>query len=402
MKIYAQHGAQTGEKINLGLEQSLLDGVIYSPKDISLANLKQKIKYVDSNFDNVDQLLDPQYYAALIKSDAARLGNLIKDYATYFSCAQRSHLERERSIERVLSSSIAFQRKLNLTGIIAPNILIPNSLNSIEAVIAKNFIRQTGSVAKKFKVKTPIYATLAIARDALMNIQEINEFLNDITMLDDPPDGYYIIVQSRSSDARSDIYNADVIAAWMLLNYSLSVNGFEVINGYSDLLTPLLCSVGGAAGSTGWWTNLRVFSLGRFMKSKGGGRLPIQRYLSCILLNRITFYELNSLREILPGVMNDLETDDIYDINRGSEPERNKEVLQSWEALGFLLNKVSAKDIKKSLLRLQKIIKDASIAYKKIELTGVTLDSKSNDEHLEPLLEGIKLFCSSAEIKLSQ
>lgn len=268
MKIYAQHGAQTGEKINLGLEQSLLDGVIYSPKDISLANLKQKIKYVDSNFDNVDQLLDPQYYAALIKSDAARLGNLIKDYATYFSCAQRSHLERERSIERVLSSSIAFQRKLNLTGIIAPNILIPNSLNSIEAVIAKNFIRQTGSVAKKFKVKTPIYATLAIARDALMNIQEINEFLNDITMLDDPPDGYYIIVQSRSSDARSDIYNADVIAAWMLLNYSLSVNGFEVINGYSDLLTPLLCSVG-AAGSTGWWTNLRVFSLGRFMKSKG-------------------------------------------------------------------------------------------------------------------------------------
>src|SRR5205085_961965 len=104
----------------------------------------------------------------------------------------------------------------------------------------------------------------------------------------------------------SDIYNADVIAAWMLINHTLRVNGFDVINGCSDILTPFLAASGASAGAVGWWSNLRTFSLDRFAPAAGGGRLPIPRYLSVNLLNRITFTELDALRALVPGILNGL------------------------------------------------------------------------------------------------
>ena len=83
---------------------------------------------------------------------------------------------------------------------------------------------------------------------------------------------------------------------------SKSFDGFKVINGYSDILTPFLGVAGGTAGAFGWWSNLKAFSLDRFNPSAGGGRLPIQRYLSLALLNRITFFEFNQLKTMFPAI----------------------------------------------------------------------------------------------------
>ena len=93
---------------------------------------------------------------------------------------------------------------------------------------------------------------------------------------------------------------------------------------------------GGTAGALGWWSNLKVFSLDRFAPSAGGGRLPIQRYLSLALFNRLTFFEFNQLRTLLPAVVNNLPGDALYDVANGSEPQRNMEVVQSWEAVKAL------------------------------------------------------------------
>ncbi len=151
-------------------------------------------------------------------------------------------------------------------------------------------------------------------------------------MLEARPDGFYPIIASRSSEAMSDIYHTDVVANWMMLNLSLSINGFQVVNGYSDILTPFLGAAGGAAGATGWWSNLRMFSIDRFFPS-GGGRLPIIRYLSKMLLNRITISEKDALIPFVPGVLNQLPHDQDYDPennpDHSPEPERSREVVQS-------------------------------------------------------------------------
>jgi len=399
MKLFAQHGASEGEKITEGFARGLLDGVIYSPRDVSLASLKEKLATVGAASSSAERLVDPQYYAIFLNgTEEARLGYLLEDdYASYFQPRRRSQLERESQIEKEVAAALTFQRGLNVTGIIAPNILIPNSLNSIEAVISKNFIRMAKPQYAVLKDKRPVYATLAVSRNALMDKQELVDFINEITLLDDPPDGFYVLISARNTEARSDIYNADVIAAWMFINHTLAVNGFKVINGYSDILTPFLGVAGGTAGALGWWSNLKVFSLDRFAPSAGGGRLPIQRYLSLALLNRITFSEFDQLRTMSPAVVNQLDSDALYDPAEGSVPQRNMEVIQSWEAVKTLNTRMIGADQAASLKKGQEMVRQAGLNYDLVQRL-IRLDQKSNAEHIQPLAEGLGLFAKLAEL----
>ena len=187
----------------------------------------------------------------------------------------------------------------------------------------------------------------------------------------------------------------------MFINYALTVNGFKVINGYSDMLTPFLGAAGGVAGALGWWSNLRSFSLDRFAPSAGGGRLPIQRYLSLALLNRIAFYEFDQLRKLVPSVLNNLPTDSLYDsrVGIGSEPQRNMEILQSWEAVKALNSALVAGEQTKSLMNCHAAVAKALMTYEAIQGVSIRLDGKSNAEHLQPLAEGLQLFRKLAELE---
>lgn len=394
MKLYAQHGYGEGEKTNQGLQNGIISGAVYGAKDITPDRLNDRLNEIAALTPAAGRIFDPQYYVSLIGSDPnIRLGRL-EEYP-YFAIRRRGQLESNELIADEIRKVIEFQQKLSVTSVVSPNILISRSFDSVEAVIAKNFIRNAKKVSKTFGDKRPLFATLAISREALIDFAELEGFLNDITLLNEPPDGFYLLIGARSIEARTDLYNADVIAAWMLLNYSLKINGYQVINGYSDLISPFLGAVGGDIGCTGWWSNLRTFSLDRFAPESTGGRLPVQRYLSTKLLNRITFYELDALRKIIPDVINDLSTDKNYE----GEPERAVEVLQSWEALSSLLNSLTGSgDSSKSLGNCATALKVAEDLYTSINAIPYRLDTKSDDTHLEPLREGMNLFKRRAEI----
>jgi hypothetical protein len=397
MKLFAQHGAQAGEKVTEGLSQGLLDGVVFSPRDIGIDALRSKLTEIAENWPSAERLFDPQYYAVfLADNQEARLGNLVDDYSVYLQQRRRGQLEREANVRKDVRATLEFQQPLGVTAFIAPGILIPRSLNSVETVIAKNFIRAAAEEHAELNDPRKVFATLAVSREALVDKQELIEFVNEITALEMPPHGFYLLVAARNTDARSDIYHADVIAGWMFLNHVLKLNGFEVINGYSDILTPFLGAAGGAAGCLGWWSNLRAFSMARFSPSEGGGRLPIQRYLSVGLLNRITYFELNAVRSLrLPGILNGLPLDELYPADDGSSPERAKEVLQSWEAVRELNRQLVPSDSNESLRRCAKAVTKAGQIY---DIIPLPLDGKSNREHLESLREGMQLYARLAEI----
>jgi hypothetical protein len=395
MKLYAQHGFGDGEKISIGLEEGLIEGVVFGAKDISPEKLREKLDQANELSPNAARLLDPQFYVSLLGGGTnLRLGSL-EEYP-YFRPYRRSQLELTERVGEVLQGALEFQASLPLSGIIAPNILISRSFDSAESVIAKNFIRATGERYGRLRDQRPVYATLAVSREALLEKSQLQEFLADITLLDNPPDGFYLLVGASSSEARTEIFHADIIAGWLLLNYSLAINGFEVVNGYADRLTPFLCAVGGTAGCSGWFNTLRTFSLDRFAPAATGGRLPVQRYLSNRLLNRITFIELNGLRLFLPEVVNGLAHD--ADFPTDEEPQRNREVLQSWEALKALLNGLTAGDVTGNLAKCEAAIAQARDAYARISAARVPLDAKSGADHLQALSEGIKLFRELAEL----
>jgi hypothetical protein len=410
MKLYAQHGASQGEKTVRGIEKRYIDGVIYSPRDISFTRLQEQIKEIKRKYNQADQFFDPQYYAAYnVSNSDARLGYLVssKEYATYFRQRRRRDLEQDSEmLKQDIADCLNFQKQLKMSGFMSPNILISNSLDSIEAVVAKNFIRQAGRIKAELNLSGPLYATLALSREALMDKRELFAFLEDITVLEVPPDGFYVLVSSRSEDARTDILNTDVIAGWLLINYSLSINGYKIINGYSDILTPFLGIAGASAGATGWWSNLRTFSLNRFLPA-GGGRLPIQRYLSKTLLNRITFYELDQIIRLrtrdpaIPNILNGMETDAMYPSDQGYEPDRAIEVTQTWETLKNLCDDICQNNMLNALQIGQRAINNAIAAYDVIRSRNIPLDSKSNGDHLEAIQEGLRLFVRLAEIEIS-
>jgi hypothetical protein len=259
------------------------------------------------------------------------------EYSCYFAARRYDRLLRESEVIEDVSKVLECETALPLTALIGPNIIIGRSFDSAEAAIAINFVRATGVQGKKIAPEKRIYATLAVSGTgkALINTEELLRFLNQLIVLESPPDGFYVLVAAGIAEARAELFNAEVIAGWMFLNHVLSVNDFLVINGFSDLLTPFLGAAGAEAGATGWWSNLRTFSLERFSPATGGGRTPTERYLSCALLNRITYYELDILRRRVRSVLNRLGTDALY-AWEGSQPPRNKEVLQTWDAIKTL------------------------------------------------------------------
>ncbi len=80
MKLYAQSGYGDGQKTADGLTQGLIDGVIFSPKDVTLARLRATVKQVRQAQRRADVLFDPQFYATIPAVDpAASLSNLVNE-----------------------------------------------------------------------------------------------------------------------------------------------------------------------------------------------------------------------------------------------------------------------------------------------------------------------------------
>ena len=407
MKFFAQHGFAQGDKTNMGLSEGFLDGVIYSPRDIGADRLRHQLAHIRTEYPQAELYFDPQYYAAFnVEHPEARLGQLegCEEYASFFRRRQRRQLEAGGApLETDIRDCLAFQEQLLVNGVISPNIIIRRSFDSIDAAISKNFIRQAGALHRQARCAKPLYVTLAVSRDTLLDRTELFAFLEDITVLEFPPRGFYILVAARSQEARADIFHADVIAGWLLINHCLAINGFEVINGYSDLLSPFLGAVGGSAGASGWWNNLRVFSLDRFLPA-GGGRRPVQRYLSKVLISRIRFDELAALVQLrgrempIPDVLNRMPTDCGYSLAEGFEPAPLAEVLQSWEALKSLTDDLCTGDVIDALDRCRNAVASAQAAFEEIRATFGTLDPKSAGDHLSAIAEGLRQFGEMAEI----
>lgn len=400
MKLYAQQGYGTGsgdnDRIIRGLTNGHIQGAIISPKDFPIERTQALLETMKTDFPHADRLFDPQCYASVMAHDPdSRMGKLVSEGYPYFQARRRSQLETPETVLSDLESCLTFQANLPVSAAIAPGIVIRQRFNSVEAVIAKNFMRKASSVWRSVGDKRPLYVTLAMDAEALQDRHELEEFLSDITVLESPPDGFYLLVHYPTSEIAPELVDPRTLAGWMMMNHSLSINGFDVINGYSDVLTPFLAAAGGTAGATGWFNTQKVFSLDRFSPPSPGGRRPVWRYLSKALLNSIRFDELQLLRGRFPEVLNGLTTDEYYDSQEGSLPSGQlQEVLQTWDTISSFF-----KGHEPTLADCRNWILSARSLYEQINLSpGMRLTGRSNGDHVESLQGGLRLFAELAEI----
>lgn len=402
MKLYAQQGYGTGsgvnDRITAGLAAGYIQGAIISPKDFARDRAVALMEQMKTDSPDADRLFDPQWYASILAHDPdCRMGKLVTDDYSYFEARRRSQLESEAQVRTDLKRCLSFQAAMPVTAAIAPGIVIRQRFNSNEAVIAKNFVRNARHVWATVGDERPLYVTLAMDEEALQDRHALEEFLAEITILDAPPDGFYLLVHNTTSGIAPELVDPRTLAGWMLMNHSLNLNGFKVINGYSDILTPFLAAAGGVAGATGWFNTQKVFSLDRFTPPSPGGRRPVYRYLSTRLLNSIKFDELQLLRGRFSEILNGLKTDQFYDADeKGSLPDSQlQEILQTWESISSF----AADGLPPKLSACRAWIETASQQYEKINFSpGMRLTGRSNGDHLDSLRDGLKLFAELAEV----
>ena len=390
MKIYAQQGYGPKDKLTRGLADGVIDAVILSPRYLKPEKMQEHIEALNGR-----AMMDPELYAArYLSHPSSNLGNL--ESWDYFRMPRRSALISGVAIPSVIQDSLNAQKSLGLQQWIAPNVYI-ESADSIETAIALNFINKTKESALKCGDQ-PVFATLALSRDAVMSQTDFQDIFDSITAVDLPPDGYYIIMGSQSSpggEVRSDIYNPQVIAGWMYMNYVLSINGARVINGYCHLLSPLLACCGAESAASGWFSGLRQFCITRYVKEPGRGRSPVVRYVSCSLLARVKHSDYLAFKATLPAVSNGLELDVKYD---NDEPSRTEESLQSWEALLSLSTGYSSNDVNINLTKFEAHIQRALELWTKLQSAGFSQDVEANKEKLKAMQEAIAIFREWAEI----
>jgi hypothetical protein len=402
MQILAQHGAKCGDRISRGLDSGLIDGVIYGAKDISPSRLLERCRDQAEIHPASVRLFDPQYYACVLASEpGVRLGCLDgEDAYPYFVPRRRRDLEQERVVLDDLETCLSYQKPLSISAFVSPNIVIRRSLDSVEATIAKDFLRNAARAHAELDDPRPLFATLAVATDALRDRTELQNFLQEITELENPPTGFYLLIEHPDHDIPPALEESDILSRWMLINRVLSLNGYQVINGYADVITPYLGLAGAQATASGWFNTLKVFSLRRFTPSNGIARQPVPRYASARLLKSIRYTELELLRAQFPEVLNGDTMDDDYDLEEGSRPTSSGEALQNWECLRRLSRLVTNGDIEASLAGIQMALEAAQDTYAQIGASGLTLRERSNNQHIQYLLDELEEFRELAEIQV--
>lgn len=400
MKLYAQHGAQAGEKITAGFSAGVLDGVIYGAKEISGDKLRSDLDYIAENWPSATRLLDPHYFATLIAAQpGARLGYLTGDKSHgYFRAHMRRDLEQADPVRTDIRACLEFQASLPLTALIAPNIVVRRTLDSVEGVIAKNFIRNAAEIAAEVAPDREVYATLAISQAALADKGELQAFLQEITELDNPPTGFYLLLEKLDANPLPSLTERDCLARWMLVNYTLKVSGFKIINGYTDLLAPYVGATGADAVAAGWFSTLKSFSLRKFEPNDSFATRPVPRYSSVALLKSIRHTELHDIRSHFAQVLNGLPSDSCYPFADGSRPDLTAEAIQNWDAIRAMIVKCEGPNISAALDACSSALDEAEALYDSINLIGYSLRERSNNEHIATIREELNEFSNLAEL----
>ncbi len=396
MRILAQQGFGPKDKLSRGISENLISGVILSPRYNNSEKMKEYIERLTPLGGHI--LMDPELYAArYVSHPASNLGQL--ETWDYFRLPRRTALISGTAIPGLIRDALEVQKSLGLNEWIAPNVFIDEA-DSIETAIALNMISQTKTVAADCG-GNPVFATLAVSREAIMNRNAFQDVIDALTALDSPPDGVYILLGCSNGDGsgdlvRSDIYHPQVIAGCMYMNYVLAINGLRVINGYCHLLSPFLGICGAEAAASGWHSGLRQFSMNRYVRDSGGGRTPAIRYVSNALMARIRQTDYLDFKALVPEVENGLSLDSEFE---DAEPSRTTEALQSWEAISALSEGMSNSEIiDDNLLALSRHIGRSTELWLNLQQAGFSQEVEANLERLAAMNEAITAFKEWAEI----
>jgi hypothetical protein len=396
MKLYSQHGWGKGEKVNRGLANSVVTGVVLSPHDESPSDLRTYVGELAKRKRSPDLLFDPQLYVSLIRD--ANEGKL-PQYDYYRQNLGLRDFATLRNVQRFVQECIDFQRGLELTHILSPTICAETFTDrsaQVALTLAQESVDYWSGISGD---KRPLLLSFLFSEIALTHSEHVSEFLDTISLLE--ADGFYLVVD-RNSPSYSQDFHSTRLAQMMRIIYSLKRSRFEVVCGYSDFICLLFGAVNANAGATGWSQKLKRFNRARFQPS-GGGRRPRDRYSSSKLVNSIYLTELDACQEVekLKNVKTDTPYDQCFDgqsYPSGVSWSAEDSALHHWASITRLLESVTGTSVRDRIDQASQIIASAEALYKTLFRLGVRFEPPNGPTHLRGWSEAITMLLGELRI----
>ena len=396
MSILAQCGYGRGDKIAHGLDAGVVDGVIMSPRDERRDRLEQALQNWNTSHPNAFLMFDPQFYAANLNNP--RDGHLSEfDYYNNNSGLGRTHFSGTR-IQRYVKECLDYQHDTfgsSVSCLVSPTILFDGFRDSWSQ-IALNMAAEAADYHSSLEEPQPLLISLVISETAFQTMDAVDEFLDALTEID--VQGFYIIIRRNSASVQNAMESAPFGRFMYFCHVLSTINEYDVIIGYSDWHSFLLDAAGVTHTATGWYQNLRQFSLARFQPSSGGRR-PRKRYssaplLSCPLINPELqdIYLANLLPRVLSGSSHDAI---LQNAPASGEANWSDEVscLAHWYSLNALSQRLSALPTQSGRIQeAERLMQNALTLYAQLRSQNVSFDPSTGPDHIREWQDSLQEF----------
>lgn len=388
--LLAQDGHAAGDRIQNGLQNSVIHGAILSASCKQKDSLGAAITALKETNSSALLLFDSEFYVSRFL-DADKFGKLTS-YEYFKPSLPKKDLILPSSIQSIIEQVVDVQTDAGLKALTTPTVRI-EAFNSGSEAQAFSFLFGTLECINKKDGDHELYGSLLINEVALSNTAGLAEFLDTVTALRDLK-GFYIIID-RSYAGSQFWNNPDTLAALMYITHTLSDNDFEVILGYSEVEGLLSLATGASFIGSGWWLNTSNFTDGRF-KSSGGRRR--KRYYSYQLMNSIyqdgelTALVDNGFADKVMGVTGH-DSELIGDPNNAPWSD-GVAILHKWTAIDKRIKEtVTSGDEATKLDTLETAIRGASELYKEILASvDIEFDLSNGPKKLDIWLKAIDIY----------
>ena len=402
MSVLAQCGFGRGTKIEQGLNDNVIHGVIMSPRDERRERLEHDIVYWGSIYPEAVVIFDPQFYATNLNSP--RDGHLSEfDYYNNNSGLGRTHFSGTR-IQRYVRECLDYQYQTfgnNVSYLVSPTIHF-DAFRDSWSQIALNMATESVDYHSNFNSPPPLLISLVISETAFQTMDAIEEFLDALTEIE--VQGFYIIIRRNSASLQNAMESASFGRIMYFCHVLATINEYDVIVGYSDWHSFLLETVGVTHTATGWYQNLRQFSLARFQPSTGRRR-PRKRYSSVPLLSSpLINPELQDifLANHLPRVLSGSRHDNIIQ-NGPARGEQNwtDEIscLNHWYSLSALSQQISILTNQRARIQAsENYMQNALTLYTMLGGNNVSFEPTTGPDHIREWQDSLHEFRALAGV----
>jgi len=391
MSLFAQHGYGKSDKIDRGIEENLISGVIFSPKNEKPENLEEIIADLKLNHPNCTILLDPQFYINSMDGDINQ-GQLPNYKKLYFDDVSKKSLSIPSNITEYVKQIFEYQNSLKLKRFLSPTIMFrsfDSRWSQISISLANESIKQINDYDS-----VDLYISLCIGENAFCSSEEVKDFLDLISLFN--VKGFYIVIDRKNIENPNTI-EAETLSNILYFLYVLAyVNQYDIILGYTDMIGIPLYTTGISTIANGWFNTLKRFSEYNFIASKGGRR-PNKRYTSSKILDSIliipelqTIDRLGHLSKVLSGtkydniIQKDLSGDTWSDtIN----------CLHNWSSIKKIMDEIDR--IPEIKMKVDFILKKIREAWSILDLFSSSTFDKPKSVHLKSWYDGLKEFKKS-------